>query len=115
MIWDDSAFRNFLRWRRVDRLTVVIAAVLAGCSGNTLSSMSAYPVKGKVVLADGKPLTSGRVVFVNPDKALEFDGPVGSDGSYTVKSDLGEGAPEGSYKVRIEIDAADKPQGIGTS
>ena len=69
------------------------------------TQMKIYPVKGKVLLADGKPLTSGRVVFMLPEKGLEFVGSIESDGSFSIKGSQGEGAPEGTYRVRIEPDS----------
>jgi hypothetical protein len=81
------------------------AAGLAGCGDpNTASSIKVYPVKGQVLLPDGKPLTSGRVVLVSTEKATEFTGQIGSDGSFEIKTSYGDGAPEGTYKVRIEYD-----------
>jgi hypothetical protein len=68
--------------------------------------LKVHPVKGKVLLEDGKPLTTGSVVLMSPDKGIEFEGPIQSDGSFSVKSSSGEGAPEGNYKVRIEPDAS---------
>ena len=70
-----------------------------------MTQLKTYPVKGKVLLADGKPLTGGRVVFMLPEKGLEFEGPIESDGSFSIKGSQGEGTPEGTYKVRIEPDS----------
>jgi hypothetical protein len=82
-----------------------LAACFAGCGDpNTASSLKVYPVKGQVLLSDGKPLTSGRVVLVSTEKAMEFTGEVGSDGNFELKTSYGDGAPEGTYKVRIEYD-----------
>ena len=69
-----------------------------------------YPVKGKVLLPDGKPLTSGRIMFISTETGLTFGGTIGSDGTYIVKSGTREGAPAGNYKVRIEIDETSLPQ-----
>ncbi|WP_145952095.1 carboxypeptidase regulatory-like domain-containing protein [Paludisphaera borealis] len=83
-----------------------LAGFLAGCgsSDSAPTSMTTYPVKGKVLLADGKPLASGVVVFALPEKGMEFEAPLESDGSFALKSSYGEGAPEGSYKIRIQAD-----------
>ena len=81
------------------------AVGFAGCGDpNAAGSMKVYPVKGQVLLPDGKPLTSGRVVLVSNEKAMEFTGEVGSDGNFEIKTSYGDGAPEGTYKVRIEYD-----------
>src|SRR5262249_15231077 len=70
----------------------------------------AHPVKGKVVLADGTPLKSGMVVLVSTTSPMEYSGVIGSDGSYEVKTAYGDGAPEGTYKVRIEPEGTALPQ-----
>lgn len=97
--------------------TAILGLTLLGLSGcgdpNAVGQMKLNPVKGKVLLADGKPLTGGRVVFMNPERAMEFDGPIESDGSFSIKAAQGEGAPEGSYKVRIEPDTT-KPADSST-
>jgi hypothetical protein len=86
---------------------LLLLAVLAGCgtSGGTIAQT--YPVKGRVLLSSGKPLTAGRVAFVPKDvQTPPASGPIGPDGSFTLttKSD-GDGAAVGEYKVRIEPDA----------
>ncbi len=90
-------------------LTAALGLTMLGFGGcgdsNAPAHMTVYPVKGKVLLADGKPLTTGRVVFMLPEKALEFAGSIESDGSFSIKGNQGEGAPEGTYKVRIEPDS----------
>jgi hypothetical protein len=82
-----------------------LAMGFAGCGDpNTASSIKVNPVKGQVLLPDGKPLTSGRVVLVSNEKAMEFTGQIDSDGKFEIKTSYGDGAPEGTYKVRIEYD-----------
>lgn len=66
--------------------------------------MTTFPVSGKVMLAGGKPLTTGVIVFAAPEKGMEFSAPLGDDGSFSLKTPYGDGAPEGNYKVRIERD-----------
>lgn len=85
---------------------VAVAAALQGCSesGGAVSELKTYPVKGAVKLADGKPLSSGVVVFAAPELGMEFSAPLADDGSFVLKSSYGDGAPEGTYKVRIERD-----------
>src|SRR5208283_4488149 len=65
------------------------------------SPPTVYPVKGQILLSDGKPLTSGHVVLVS-NQDVEFPGKVESDGRFSIKSGAGDGAPEGEYTVRIE-------------
>jgi hypothetical protein len=87
---------------------IALSLPLTGCGdpGGAPASMTTYPVKGKVVLADGKPLSSGVVVFALPEKGMEFQAPLEPDGSFALKSSYGEGAPEGSYKIRIQADVS---------
>jgi hypothetical protein len=86
-------------------LILGLVAGFAGCGDpNAAGSLKVYPVKGQVLLPDGKPLTTGRVVLVSNEKAVEFSGELGSDGHFEIKTSYGDGAPEGTYKVRIEYD-----------
>ncbi len=73
-----------------------------GCGGAAgVASLLHHPVKGKVLLADGKPLTDGQVVFVS-SKGEDFFGHIEPDGSFTMKTPAAEGLPEGNYVVRLE-------------
>jgi hypothetical protein len=102
-------------WRRrfaVLSLSAALAIGSGGC-GDRYSVPTSFPVKGTVLLPDGKPLTSGRVMFVSKESGMTFGGTIGADGTYTVKSDARVGAPEGNYKVRIEIDETSLPQAKG--
>jgi hypothetical protein len=90
---------------------VLAAAALAGCGDAGSADSEAapppepvHPVKGKVVLGDGKPLAEGTVTFVPvKEPGRHATGTLRSDGSFSLATkDLGEGAPEGEYKVRIE-------------
>jgi len=64
--------------------------------------MRLYPVKGKVLLADGKPLTSGTIMFVGIKSQVTSTTRIESDGGFTFKSPNGDGLPEGEYRVVIE-------------
>jgi hypothetical protein len=84
-------------------LTAFLYLVAAGCGeSDPLSGAKLYPVKGKVLLPDGKPLTSGHVVFVATKSTITSTATVESDGGFTFKGTAGDGLPEGDYKVRIE-------------
>ena len=63
-----------------------------------------YEVKGKVLLADGKPLGGGWIYFVpKGDLPVTPSGVIGPDGTFSlVTGGSGDGAPPGEYKVRIE-------------
>ncbi len=91
----------------VTALCLVVLSGFGGCSASdAVGNLTVYPVKGKVLLADGKPLTTGRVAFVSPEKGLEFSGPIGPDGSFSIRYGEKEGAPEGKYIIRIDPEAA---------
>ena len=80
-------------------------AGLAGChSRDALPTFQVYEVKGKVVLADGKPLSDGWIYFVpTGNLTVTPSARIGSDGTFSVTTGgSGEGAPAGEYKVRVE-------------
>ena len=86
-------------------LVAAIGAGLAGCGkSDRLPVLQVYDVKGKVLLADGKPLSGGRIYFVpKGDLPITPNGLIGTDGTFSlVTGGSGEGAPAGEYKVRIE-------------
>ena len=65
---------------------------LSGCGEPTYPTATLYPVKGQVLLSDGKPLTSGQVVLVSTED-VAFLGKVESDGRFSIKSGTGDGLP----------------------
>jgi predicted outer membrane repeat protein len=84
---------------------VVMAGLgVSGCGGAGLGGGPDYPVKGRVLLADGKPLGTGRVVFVSDETALSHGGAIASDGSFELKQGSRAGAPAGHYKVRVDVE-----------
>ena len=87
---------------------VTAVVVVTGCGeSNPLSGVKVYPVKGKVILPDGKPLASGKVVFVATKSTITSSANIESDGSFTFKGGTnGDGLPEGEYKVRLEVGEA---------
>ncbi len=96
-------------------LVAAVGMAVAGCGQSSFRSGPDYPVKGKILLADGKPLRSGRVVFVSSETALSYAGPIGDDGGFELKQGDRVGAPAGNYKVRIEIDETSLPKRRGKS
>ena len=48
-------------------LAAVVAAIAPGCGGSDGSPGPLASVSGRVLLANGKPLTRGRVTFVSKD------------------------------------------------
>jgi hypothetical protein len=91
--------------RGVWLLSAVVMVVLAGCGErNPLSGLKFYPVKGKVTLPDGKPLPSGKVIFVATKSTITSSANIESDGSFAFKGGAnGDGLPEGEYKIRLEV------------
>jgi hypothetical protein len=84
----------------------LMAIGLGGCGGTSaIEPQALYVTKGKVVLADGRPLSSGKIEFVPLQaKVAETIGEINPDGSFTIKThdlDQGEGASVGDYKIRI--------------
>lgn len=83
--------------------TALCCLLNSGCGEpNALKGAKLYAVKGRVLLDDGKPLTSGQVVFVGTKSGVTSAASIESDGGFTIKSPTGDGLPEGDYKVRIE-------------
>lgn len=93
------------RIRELVRIGIVVCVGVAGCgTGDGDKGVKVYPVTGKVILPDGKPLESGRIVFVSKDGKNAI-GTLTADGSFTLSSGVsGEGAPPGEYKVKLEPD-----------
>ena len=54
--------------------------------------------KGKVLLPDGKPLTSGHVVFVATKSTITSTANIESDGGFVFKGATGDGLPEGDVQ-----------------
>ncbi len=94
-------------------LSATVLLGLAGCESNSIASLTLYPVKGRVVLPDGKPLTSGRIVFVGGKPAVTAPATIESDGSFVMKGSTGDGLPEGDYRVRLEVDESKLPAAKG--
>ncbi len=91
--------------RGLGLLIACLALAATGC-GETAKQYSGpvSQVTGKVLLASGKPLTSGRIIFLPQESGgMPATGDIGSDGGFTLKSPDGrDGAGPGTYKVRIE-------------
>jgi hypothetical protein len=80
----------------------LLLSVAVGCGSGQYTG-PVYPVRGRVLLADGKPMTAGAVQFIPAPGGLLASGAIGKDGTFTLVSlDRREGAAPGAYKVRIE-------------
>ena len=97
--------RRLSRTGWVRTLSLAATAGLFGCgNADSLPKLQVFEVKGKVLLADGKPLPSGWISFV-PKGGLPVtpSAKIAADGSFSlVTGGSGDGAPSGDYKVRIE-------------
>lgn len=78
----------------------VIFLFFAGCG-----SKSIYPVHGKIVDADGQPMTDlkgGAVEFDGGDSKTSANAAIGEDGSFQLStSRAGDGAHVGKHRVAI--------------
>jgi hypothetical protein len=106
MIVTDRSARTPSARRLGWRLPAVILVGMSGCGEtNPLSGVKLYPVKGKVMLADGKPLSAGKVVFVGDKTTFTSTTTIADDGGFEFKEGSGTGLPEGDYRVRLETTA----------
>lgn len=89
---------------------LVTLALMSGCgdTSSTLPSVTTYPVKGKVLLPDGSPLTEGTVTFVPvKEGGRQAVGKLHSDGTFSLTTQSpDDGAAEGEYRVAIDSDLA---------
>jgi hypothetical protein len=86
-------------------LVVALGLGLSGCGHrDALPVLQVYEVKGKILLADGKPLSGGWVYFVpKGDLTVTPSAEIGPDGTFSVVTGgSGQGAPPGDYKLRID-------------
>ena len=92
-------------WHRRAFLGVIGAVFVAGCGPkfNTTPPPKVYPVKGKVLLASGQPVSGGIITF-HPKNTLgaEASGEIGTDGSFQLTTIArNDGALPGSYTVSV--------------
>ncbi|MHB1556601.1 MAG: carboxypeptidase-like regulatory domain-containing protein [Isosphaeraceae bacterium] len=92
------------RRRRAPRTVAVALAVLAaGCGGQTAQEAALtsafYPVRGQLVLPDGKAPPPIKVVFSGP---VTSSATTEGDGSFVFKGTK-DGLPAGEYNVRLEV------------
>lgn len=99
LLRDCVALASLASWAALSLLA------LAGCGGPGPYSGSLYRVKGRVLLADGSPLTGGTVRFIPTQGGLPASGKIEADGTFSLKSKSRDGAAPGEYKVRIEPSA----------
>jgi hypothetical protein len=92
-------------WHRRAFLGVIGAVFVAGCGPkfNTTPPPKVYPVKGKVLLASGKPVSGGVITFhPKTTRGAEASGEIGKDGSFQLTTIVkNDGAMPGSYTVSV--------------
>lgn len=75
----------------------------SGCNQNPAT----YPVRGKVVYADGKPVTAGTLEFetVGTDLPVTATAEIGSDGQFTLGTyTADDGALAGKHRAAVIAD-----------
>lgn len=93
-------------WHRRAFLGVLGAVFVAGCGPqfNATPPPRVYPVRGKVLLASGEPISAGIIKF-HPKSPLgaEAAGEIGPDGSFRLTTIVkNDGALPGSYTVSVD-------------
>jgi hypothetical protein len=91
----------------IRRFAILIVTVsVLGC-GSAESRKPTYPVTGRILLADGKPVAHATVVLHPIDGSTDAPKPRGKvdrDGTFTLTTyDGGDGAPSGRYRVTVEL------------
>lgn len=96
--------------QRIACAGLMLVGVISGCGGGQENWLPvpkdpAYPVRGKVVLPNGKPLNSGRIEFWPvKDPGLIAYGEIAADGTFELQTRKpGDGALPGDYKIKIMI------------
>ena len=91
-------------WHRRAFLGVIGAVFVAGCGSKFKPTPAkVYPVKGKILLANGRPVSGGIITF-HPKNRLgqEASGEIATDGSFQLTTIVyNDGALPGSYTISI--------------
>lgn len=90
-------------WHRVTPLSgsVVLFSVWAfnGCADGRPAT---FPVSGRVVFADGTPVTSGTVELESVDHGVNARGAIQPDGTFRLSTyETGDGALPGRHRVAV--------------
>jgi hypothetical protein len=81
-----------------------IHVVVLLCIGFVGCGSELQPVRGKLMLPDGKPAANSQVVFEGPigGKTISARGDVHADGSFELSTaQPGDGVPLGKYRVQV--------------
>lgn len=82
--------------------TAILWLLVVGSRGCRSDRIPTYPVRGRVVFADGSRVRTGKIEFESSDYGTTSTGTINEDGSFvlgTYESD--DGAPEGQHKVIV--------------
>lgn len=92
---------------------IVLCLAMVGCGSGQAPTV---PVEG-TVLYQGKPLTSGSVMFLSATGSVAV-GEIGKDGTFRLSTDKAEGATIGTHRVAInsfrEPTAEERAKAAGT-
>jgi len=95
-----------MQWNSLMFGALICGLVLAGCGGE--SGPERVPVKGQIVMADGKPVFPGSIQFV-PAKGMsegsyQSSALLHEGGKFTMRTHPhGEGVVPGTYKVVLSL------------
>jgi hypothetical protein len=85
-------------WSVIISITICVVA-LQGCGREGLPT---YPVTGRVVFPDGRPLRGGSIIFQSTQHPVTARGPIGDDGSINLGTyEVGDGAVAGEHRVAV--------------
>ena len=102
-----SGFRHADSGKRFRGISALLALtwILAGCGEDdgVAKPINSQEVKGKVVLANGKPLTKGTVVlWPQQEPMVQLLGKVQPDGTFTLKAgEVSVGVSHGDFLVSV--------------
>jgi hypothetical protein len=102
------SFLDFVRIASRGLVVLAVGITVTGCSDERwlpAIKEAAFPVKGKVLLPGGRPLSGGRIEFIPvQEPGLLAYGPIARDGTFALQTrSPGDGAIPGQYKVKIMI------------
>ncbi len=82
-----------------------LVGIFGGCGSDSVPDLKqTYQVEGRIILADGRPLSGGRIAFLSTDGLNPAaSGEIRNDGRFSLTTrEPNDGAAPGDYKVRIE-------------
>jgi len=82
---------------RFQAALVITLATLFGCEFSPVT----YPVSGKVVFVDDRPVTSGVIEFEPVDGGPPARGKIESDGRFSLTTGTRSGAVAGKHRIAI--------------